>query len=348
MKRVKGISIIAIGLLILQLFANTMGLFAAAEQMQSPQIDPGKLLINDATHDEDTITWSIVVNEGQMDVAEMIAIIASDEGQSHQEIKGLDDDAVKEIANGYEIVTPEGSESHTITVTTAIMDDEQTEFSLTAEGEIDGEIVTAEETVIVENEVSEVPGEEQETVEDEEQDTEGDANEETNIEAESDAKKNNNGEHPEIQEINEHTPGILPNIAPRILSSSGGDVDVDKKATPTGNFLEWDVELEVSGEDIIQETYDIVLVFDRSNSMNEGNREASSKAAAKQFADNLLDRNNTNIKIGVVPFGSNTSGNSAAGRIELTDDAEEVKDAINSIIIGPSYQDGGTHISAGL
>src|SRR5699024_6648730 len=210
-----------------------------------------------------------------------------------------------------------------------------------------GETITMEETVVVENENTKV-SEEERVIEGEKQGTEEDVNEETNAEVEGDVEEVNKGKDPETKVFNKHRSGILPNIAPRALSSFGGDVEIDKKATPSGNFLEWDVELEVSGEDIVQETYDIVLVFDRSNSMNAGNREASSKAAAKQFADNLLGGNNDNIRIGVVPFGSDTSGNSNTGRINLTDNAQAVKNAINSIIIGPSYQDGGTHISAGL
>lgn len=183
----------------------------------------------------------------------------------------------------------------------------------------------------------------------EENENNGDEEEVTKEEKPEKKEKKKAEDEDEEVPVNTHKKGPLPNITPFAINGlDQGEVGVDKTATPSGNFLEWDVELEVAGKDIKQESYDIVLVFDRSNSMNDGNRETSSKAAAKEFAENLLDGTNSNIKLGVVPFGSDTSGNSNTGRIGLTQNAQAVKNAIDSIIIGPSYSDGGTNISGGL
>jgi len=358
MKNVKGISIIAIGLLIFQLFANTMGLFAAAEQIQSPQIDPGKLLINDASHDEDTITWSIVVNDDQADVDEMTAIITFDGGQSHQEITGLDDNAVKKTKDGYELVTPEGNESRTITITTEITNNEQTKFNLTAEADFGTEVVKAEETVVVENEDPEVPEEKQGIEEEkqgtEEKSTEGDSEEDLYDGEDQSPGSENPGVVGNDENITGGVGGTHPPFATTsrpfaIAGTSNGDewpkpgsLKLDKSATETENFAEWEVELEVEGKNL-KTSSDIVLVFDRSNSMY-ASRLSKAKNAAKQFVDNLLIDEDSTVRIALVPFGTkadpHTDFQGFSGR-------QHLKSQIDAIIV-TGGNDGGTNIQAGL
>src|SRR5699024_7051739 len=63
--------------------------------------------------------------------------------------------------------------------------------------------------------------------------------------------------------LSTHKKGKLPNITPFAIGSiDQGEVALDKKATPGDSHLEWNIELQVEGKDIEQESYDIVLVFD--------------------------------------------------------------------------------------
>ena len=82
---------------------------------------------------------------------------------------------------------------------------------------------------------------------------------------------------------------------------------------------------------------DVVLVIDRSGSMDDGGKMGDAKYAAEDFADALLKEGN-GVRMGVVSYADNASRDQ-----ELTSDAGDVKDAINMI---GAY--GGTNIQAGI
>lgn len=126
-----------------------------------------------------------------------------------------------------------------------------------------------------------------------------------------------------------------------------GSLKLDKQARETNRFAEWDVELRVQGKNL-KTSSDIVLVFDRSNSMY-GSRTMKAKAAAKEFVNNLLIDEHSTVRIALVPFGSNTGTNydphtdfqDFAGKLTLLD-------AIDAIQIYQTHDSGGTNIQAGL
>ena len=82
---------------------------------------------------------------------------------------------------------------------------------------------------------------------------------------------------------------------------------------------------------------DVVLVIDRSGSMDDNRKMSAAKEAAKAFADALLKDGN-DVRMAVVSYADNVSTNQA-----LTNSAEDVKDAVDDI-----RANGGTHIQAGI
>ena len=89
--------------------------------------------------------------------------------------------------------------------------------------------------------------------------------------------------------------------------------------------------------DISSNPNDIVLVLDRSGSMDDDGKMGDAKDAAEDFADALLKEGN-GVRMGVVSYANDVSRNQ-----ELTSNAVDVKAAINRI-----RADGGTNIQAGI
>jgi len=117
---------------------------------------------------------------------------------------------------------------------------------------------------------------------------------------------------------------------------SPGSIQLSKTATPTGNFGEWKIQLKVEGKQLKTNT-DIVLVIDKSGSMNDGKRLKSAKDAAKSFADSLLS-NDSGVRLAAVSF------NKVASEVYgFTNNSNAFKNAIDGI----SASD-GTNIQAGL
>ncbi|GIP62671.1 hypothetical protein J32TS6_12260 [Virgibacillus pantothenticus] len=120
-----------------------------------------------------------------------------------------------------------------------------------------------------------------------------------------------------------------------------GSLKLNKEATATDEYAEWEVELTVEGKDL-KRSSDIVLVFDRSNSMVPS-RLKKAKLAANQFVDQLLVENAT-TRIALVPFASKSDP--YTGFIGYNSKTR-IKNAINAIRV-TGGNDGGTNIQAGL
>src|SRR5699024_1312745 len=126
-----------------------------------------------------------------------------------------------------------------------------------------------------------------------------------------------------------------------------GSIKVDKTAKATDHFAEWEVELEVEGKNL-QSSSDVVLVFDRSNSMY-GSRARKAKSAAKEFVNNLLVDEHSTIRIAIVPFGSDTGTQyDRHTDFEGFSGKQTLLNAIDAIQIYSTHQSGGTNIHAGL
>lgn len=119
-----------------------------------------------------------------------------------------------------------------------------------------------------------------------------------------------------------------------------GELNIDKvgeQVSGVGN--QWDITLEIEGQNY-NETSDIVLVIDRSNSMR-GHRMERAKGAAKAFVNRLLSNEECdNVRIAIVSFAGDVTVNS---EFKGYDDKQALLDAIDSIETW-----GGTHIQAGL
>ncbi len=123
-----------------------------------------------------------------------------------------------------------------------------------------------------------------------------------------------------------------------------GSLDINKEATPVEGYTNrWKVELTLAGKDIPR-TSDIVLVIDRSGSM-EGDKLTAAKNAATSFVNTLLDDvTDTSTRIAVVSFaGDVTVHVDASQPFRDATNKQPLLDAIDGI-----DADGGTHTQAGI
>lgn len=155
-----------------------------------------------------------------------------------------------------------------------------------------------------------------------------------------DAGDNQEGDVDEEEPTNQ-PPVNRPSIENRPTNANDVTIDLDKEAEPTGNYAEWEVTLSIEADATFKDS-DIVLVFDRSNSMY-ASRLQKAKDAAKAFVDNLLFEGSA-TRIALVPFGTYadpyTDFQGFEGRTNL-------KNAIDAIRV-TGGNDGGTNIQAGL
>ncbi|GIO32661.1 MULTISPECIES: MucBP domain-containing protein [Paenibacillus] len=117
-----------------------------------------------------------------------------------------------------------------------------------------------------------------------------------------------------------------------------GAVNLTKKADPAGQG-QWDITLTVEGKNI-KTTSDVVLVIDRSGSMDQSKRMTNAKTAANKFVDNLLIKDST-TRIAVVTFDKTASEKSSFAGYGQKDSLKKVIDAI-------TVSNEGTNIQAGL
>lgn len=130
-----------------------------------------------------------------------------------------------------------------------------------------------------------------------------------------------------------------------------GEVRTSKTAKQVPGMVNtWDITVRIEGRDReIVETTDVVLVIDRSGSMDDNNRMNSAKSAAKNFIDTMLSRD-ANLRIGIVSFSSDYSTSNPPRSSNLVDVnsgftnvAADLKNAVDSL-----FAFGGTHTQAGI
>ncbi|HZJ68662.1 MAG TPA: vWA domain-containing protein, partial [Candidatus Eisenbacteria bacterium] len=128
--------------------------------------------------------------------------------------------------------------------------------------------------------------------------------------------------------------------------TSPGQVTVDKFAETVPGFVNtWDVTLRIEAMDK-EVSSDIVLVIDRSGSM-EGSRLTKAKEAARKFVEDLKEESNT--RIAIVSYASEYDTASTVTQhtgllnVSISSNRTDLKAAINSI-----NALGGTNTQAGI
>ena len=304
---------------------------------------------------DDTLTWEIAVNAVSEEETAATSITFS-AGQSHEAIdyKGQITDA--KTNNGYVIKTPTDGNTYTVEVKTKVTDESQAKFTLSAETESDGNTYKDEAEVEVERKAEEAaePVTEPDKGDKEQQSPDKGEEKESNSATDEEQAEKHSPESDSMMEESEvigtpHPPfakTAKPFAIPGVKSGSNwpqpGSLKLEKEASETGSFAEWEVALNVQGKNL-KTSSDIVLVFDRSNSMY-ASRLAKAKAAAKQFVDNLLIDDQSTVRIALVPFGTNADAHTD---FQGFSGKQRLKNAIDAIRV-TGGNDGGTNIQAGL
>ncbi|MDO4773491.1 MAG: vWA domain-containing protein, partial [Bacillota bacterium] len=133
-------------------------------------------------------------------------------------------------------------------------------------------------------------------------------------------------------------------------SNKPGEFSLDKTATPSGEEGVWDMELTITAKDLAKST-DVVLVVDRSSSMNEDfetggvtsdpsrRKLHKAKEAAKSFVENLIQVSDQgSLRIALVSYSDNARINQT-----LTNNKESLIRSIDSLSAR-----GATHTQAGI
>ena len=160
--------------------------------------------------------------------------------------------------------------------------------------------------------------------------------------------------HPENpQEIIRFTPGSLGsaldsqmNLQMRSNSSDlqPGEVRTSKTASPVEGMVNtWDITVRIEGRDTQKvESTDVVLVIDRSGSM-DGSRMTNAKNAAINFINTMIPAD-TNLRIAIVSFSSQYQGAQLVTvNRNFTRNITQLKSSVNGL-----NALGGTHTQAGI
>lgn len=126
----------------------------------------------------------------------------------------------------------------------------------------------------------------------------------------------------------------------RLRSPEQGAIELTKKAEPVpGKLNTFKVTLRMEAMDKEQKN-DIVLVIDTSGSMNDDERMAEAKKAAKNFVNKLLDEEHPNTRIALVSFETK-----AYIKKDFTNytNKQALLNAINGL-----YANGGTFTQGGI
>lgn len=146
--RVKGFSIIAIVLLIFQVFSINFGMNVVSEAANDQ--DELKLEIKSKNVSDNTITWEISVDALDEEETNVITDVRFSSGQSPKEIEHKEEVKAKTTEKGYEIETSADGDKHVVKVMTEITDQDVESFQIRAESKFNGTTVSEEEEVKIE------------------------------------------------------------------------------------------------------------------------------------------------------------------------------------------------------
>src|SRR5690625_1625959 len=376
LNKIKGISIVAITLLILQIFSINFGLYGVSEAAQK-EVN-GSVNVKSSKIANDTLTWEISISATGEESAYANTKVVFSAGQSHGSISVDEEIDVEKTTNGYVIETTTDGSVYKVEVTTKIIDEKERDFQLRAEMDLDGEttvdVAIAEVKVEVEvedrgensttetdhgKEVIESIIEEGKSLDDVIAElSKKPINQYTEAEIRKLIEGLSEGEIKQIAEalgLEEEIGVVDPNFKPFAINKSmrsftmmstpswpaPGSVKLNgKTATPKGNYGEWEIELSVEAKDMdTTRVTDIVLVFDKSGSM-QGSRLTKAKAAATQFVNELLS-SESQTRIAIVTFS--TEYQTLAGGFHGFSGRQSLLDAIDEITAT-----GGTNIQGGL
>ncbi|NBI05952.1 vWA domain-containing protein [Senegalia massiliensis] len=123
-------------------------------------------------------------------------------------------------------------------------------------------------------------------------------------------------------------------------------ITVDKTAESVEGCREYLVTLEIDGE-IPQKPIDVILVIDRSGSMNDGSAITYAKNAAKSFSQTVLQNPNSRVALVSYAYSGSIYGwgsiNDATLDTNFTNNYNLISNEINSLVAN-----GGTNAEAGF
>lgn len=355
----------------LQLFGTNAIPYVSATESDDSNIIELKHVSDDKT---DEIAWKVVINRGMTKSDGLTTAITFSPGMTHHKIEHPDEVKVQKNTDGYSINTPAGQASYELNIVTKVQDkdkssfqlqavttDEKKQYKATDEIEIvqeekveeeEGQAISESETPAKKTTSKKAAGSEADKakkVEEKapEEVSEQKENDQTKMKAEPQLEEEEVG----VPSLSTFSKSLNPNAIPSEASGdkwpAPGSLKLDKTATETDSFAEWEVALEVEGKNL-KTSSDIVLVFDRSNSMY-GSRATKAKAAAKEFVESLLVDQDSTVRIALVPFGSDTgTANDPHTQFQGYGGKRTLLNAIDAIQIYSSHQSGGTNIHAGL
>lgn len=372
MKRRKIYPIIAMFVLLLQLLMPISETVANAtlptQTMQSDDYE--KIEVKKLDQNEESIKWRVSINPSGEENEGVDTEVTFGQGLTHGTFDHVSDVDMTKTDVGYVIKTPAGRQKYVVELTTRITDPDQKEYTVQAvatyaEGTFTASDTASSDEVAPSNndhnttdDASEARSAESgEATEDHaserHRETSKEAMKEAGSGANSDHSSEDAGEEASVKpekkanEKQEIHPLFLPSSRGQALSSrvtsdpvwpNPGALNLEKEAVSTGKYAEWEITLKVDGKNI-EKSSDVVLVFDKSNSMNRGSRLPKAKAAAKEFVDNLLTENSA-TRIGVVTF---SEYHDMLADFTSFSGKDDLKNKIDGILAS-----GGTNMQAGL
>ncbi|MBO1003350.1 Cna B-type domain-containing protein [Pseudogracilibacillus auburnensis] len=127
MNKVKRLSLIAITLLIFQIFSPNLGLLAEAKSDNS-----GKIEVKQVKQNADSTKWKVIINASGEENDGSTTKVTIGSGQTHHSINNVGDADVETSANGYVIHTPAGAKTFDVEIITSITNQDQSSYGLEA------------------------------------------------------------------------------------------------------------------------------------------------------------------------------------------------------------------------
>lgn len=147
-KKTRILSILAITLLLLQIFSPNFGIVADAKSAKSDS--EGKIKVTQLNQTDDSIHWRVTINDSGEENEGTTTKVRLSSGHTHDSVKGGNGAKIDKTADGYTVETPEGNTTYTIDINTTIQNPTQTSFSLQAETNYGNKSYKASDEVEVE------------------------------------------------------------------------------------------------------------------------------------------------------------------------------------------------------